>query len=435
MGAGRAISPCTIGWVTKSEWRTDLGQSFVPSDSSPDYSLFKTFRVALRGTSPTGHYFHQFGDRPEQQLGQVPCVDDTLASDYPQAGHHDVEYHGNSAYLAHQDPASGVVQGPDHGTPHGLVQHHHTATLPTHHPQGQAGMMMDTSQMGHHGMGTPTFGAPGSIITPIYQPMPATQAQGRHTPTGTKRQRPDDMEMPIHSVSNLEHAELVGMHHTHMGAAYGLGVPTHGAGPHEHPTHHHHRLPDSGPFARVRGREEGGGGGAPSVVGQEGMPKPAKRPKGPKLKFTPEDDQLLIDLKEQKNLTWRQIADFFPGRSSGTLQVRYCTKLKAKTKQWNDEMVRRDSEMFYGTTSHPPACVKHRCQAKTLYLTPEQDRKLRAALDDYENGKWRVISSRLGTGFTPAACRERADELWGDAPADVEEATSVPETSGSEQSE
>jgi hypothetical protein len=69
------------------------------------------------------------------------------------------------------------------------------------------------------------------------------------------------------------------------------------------------------------------------------MPPPAPRPKGPKLKFTPEDDQLLVDLKEKKNLTWKQIADFFPGRSSGTLQVRYCTKLKAKTTNWTDEMV------------------------------------------------------------------------------------------------
>lgn len=79
--------------------------------------------------------------------------------------------------------------------------------------------------------------------------------------------------------------------------------------------------------------------GPPSVVGQEGMPQPALRPRGPKLKFTPEDDQLLVDLKEKKNLTWKQIADFFPGRSSGTLQVRYCTKLKAKTTVWTDEMV------------------------------------------------------------------------------------------------
>jgi hypothetical protein len=69
------------------------------------------------------------------------------------------------------------------------------------------------------------------------------------------------------------------------------------------------------------------------------MPAPAPRPRGPKLKFTPEDDSLLVELKEKKNLTWKQIADFFPGRSSGTLQVRYCTKLKAKTTAWTDEMV------------------------------------------------------------------------------------------------
>jgi hypothetical protein len=76
------------------------------------------------------------------------------------------------------------------------------------------------------------------------------------------------------------------------------------------------------------------------------MPQPAPRPRGPKLKFTPEDDQLLVDLKEKKNLTWKQIADFFPGRSSGTLQVRYCTKLKAKTTVWTDEMVSSHTARF-----------------------------------------------------------------------------------------
>jgi hypothetical protein len=79
------------------------------------------------------------------------------------------------------------------------------------------------------------------------------------------------------------------------------------------------------------------------MVGQSGMPTPAPRPKGPKLKFTAEDDALLVELKETKNLTWKQIADFFPGRSSGTLQVRYCTKLKAKTTVWTDDMVREDA--------------------------------------------------------------------------------------------
>lgn len=76
-----------------------------------------------------------------------------------------------------------------------------------------------------------------------------------------------------------------------------------------------------------------------SVVGNPGMPKPAARPAGPNLRFTPENDALLVDLKEAKDLSWKQIADFFPGRSSGTLQVRYCTKLKAKEISWTEPLV------------------------------------------------------------------------------------------------
>ena len=107
-------------------------------------------------------------------------------------------------------------------------------------------------------------------------------------------------------------------------------------------SHHHHRLPYQPPptkSQRLGEPEEE----HTSVVGQPGMPEPAARPKGPKLKFTAEDDALLVELKETKNLTWKQIADFFPGRSSGTLQVRYCTKLKAKTTTWTEEMVRQDA--------------------------------------------------------------------------------------------
>ncbi|KAH2909641.1 hypothetical protein KXW25_003890 [Aspergillus fumigatus] len=117
--------------------------------------------------------------------------------------------------------------------------------------------------------------------------------------------------------------------------------------------------------------------GLPSVVGQAGMPDPAPRPRGPKLKFTPEEDALLVELKEHKNLTWKQISDFFPGRTSGTLQVRYCTKLATKNTNWTDEMVQR----------------------------------LRNAIRDYENSRWRIIAAKVGHGFTPTNCREKAAEL------------------------
>lgn len=134
--------------------------------------------------------------------------------------------------------------------------------------------------------------------------------------------------------------------------------------------------------------------GMTSVVGREGMPEPATRPRGPKLKFSAQEDQMLIDLKENKNLTWKQIADFFPGRTSGTLQVRYCTKLKAKTVIWTEDTV----------------ITVPRCLSESLADRP-QVQKLRQAMQDYENDKWRMIAAKVGNGFSPTACQEKAEEL------------------------
>ena len=47
-------------------------------------------------------------------------------------------------------------------------------------------------------------------------------------------------------------------------------------------------------------------------------------------RFLSEDDQLLIELKEDRGLPWKEIAKFFPERSGGSLQVRYCTRLKSR---------------------------------------------------------------------------------------------------------
>ena len=87
---------------------------------------------------------------------------------------------------------------------------------------------------------------------------------------------------------------------------------------------------------------------AASVSGSEsGFHPQARPPSGPKAKFTLEDDALLIELKEKHELTWKKISEFFPGRSSGTLQVRYCTKLKAKGVTWTDEMVGKLQMTFF----------------------------------------------------------------------------------------
>lgn len=93
-----------------------------------------------------------------------------------------------------------------------------------------------------------------------------------------------------------------------------------------------HNVNASTPISRPMDRSQ-------EFLDDEGNPLQARRPSGPKAKFTPEDDALLVDLKEKHDLTWKGISDFFPGRSSGTLQVRYCTKLKAKGVNWTEDMV------------------------------------------------------------------------------------------------
>ncbi|KAI5926439.1 MYB DNA-binding domain-containing protein [Camillea tinctor] len=339
-------------------------------------------------------------------LWRDPCFEGTLAGNYRVGPDYHVDYSPQESHPAEQSQTPHAYDTHSHhrGNPmqqhtghgslheqsqshshshHAMSQHHPSH----HHPHHQ--ILMDPGHLGGH-PGTrhmghqPSHYAPGPsphavVGPPLYPAMTPTQPHS----AGSKRGRPDDLDLSVPGIPDLEQGDLDSMQQSSMGAAYAQAAGS-------APTHHHHRLPDQGPPSKMMRREGdgsigGSGGGAPSVVGQAGMPPPAPRPRGPKLKFTPEDDALLIDLKENKSLTWKQIADFFPGRSSGTLQVRYCTKLKAKTTQWTDET----------------------------------DQKLRTALQDYENEKWRFVSNKVGPGFTPQACRERAAQLLG---GEVEEA-------------
>ncbi|PCD20097.1 hypothetical protein FGRA07_11799 [Fusarium graminearum] len=124
-------------------------------------------------------------------------------------------------------------------------------------------------------------------------------------------------------------ADLCGMQQRPPGAAFARTAAFAVPQSQQRPVHHHHHLLDSEPPSKMMGRDDELGG-APNVVGQVEMPDPAPRPRGSKLKFTPEDDQLLIELKENKNLAWKHITEFFPGRSSGTLQVLYSEHTKMR---------------------------------------------------------------------------------------------------------
>jgi hypothetical protein len=45
-------------------------------------------------------------------------------------------------------------------------------------------------------------------------------------------------------------------------------------------------------------------------------------------RFLPDEDDRLIELKEERGLPWSRIVKHFPGRTKGSLQVRYSTRLK-----------------------------------------------------------------------------------------------------------
>lgn len=103
----------------------------------------------------------------------------------------------------------------------------------------------------------------------------------------------------------------------------------------------------------------------------------SRRKKPPKAKFTAEDDDLLVDLKEKRKLTWKQIAEHFNGRTAGALQVRYCTKLKGRSIVWNDEDVEA----------------------------------LHEAIKEYEEERWIIVSQKMGSKFTASICRDKFKQV------------------------
>lgn len=45
-------------------------------------------------------------------------------------------------------------------------------------------------------------------------------------------------------------------------------------------------------------------------------------------------------------------------------------------------------------------------------------------MDEYENDKWRLIAAKVGSGFSPVACQEKAEELEIQEDSDEDEASS-----------
>lgn len=217
----------------------------------------------------------------------------------------------------------------------------HVPNVPTGSASGLGALRLEPQHqhhnaqilLGSHGMThahSPDGFSTGQQVTYSQTMQHHTQAGGRKRPHGLV-----DIEIASLPPTHVEH---------HMQSMTPISPPIMTFGPQPAQAYHSHGLPETRGSKTPRLGDAAdpalGQASSRSVVGNADMPLPAPRPRGPKLKFTADDDRLLMELKEIKNLTWKQIADFFPGRSSGTLQVRYCTKLKAKTTQWSAESVR-----------------------------------------------------------------------------------------------
>lgn len=125
-------------------------------------------------------------------------------------------------------------------------------------------------------------------------------------------------------------------------------------------------------------QKEGGMGspdaGKPSSPNAEFRIAPMRNSKA---KFTADDDELLIELKENQKYSWKRIAQHFPGRTPGALQVRYCTKLRKKSQNW----------------------------------TSDDLKDLTKAVQDYHNEKWHIVAQKMDNKFTSNACREQYELL------------------------
>jgi hypothetical protein len=57
-------------------------------------------------------------------------------------------------------------------------------------------------------------------------------------------------------------------------------------------------------------------------------------------------------------------------------------------------------------------------------LTLTQVQRLRTAIQDYDNDRWRFISSKVGSGFSAAACKAKAEEIEAEDMREDEDASS-----------
>ncbi|KAF4221643.1 hypothetical protein CNMCM6457_001794 [Aspergillus fumigatiaffinis] len=85
-----------------------------------------------------------------------------------------------------------------------------------------------------------------------------------------------------------------------------------------------------------------------------------------------EEDKLLMKLKQKDHLPWSEIMKHFPGRTKGSLQVRYSTKLRSL--RWTDEISEEASGL--DSSLHESACSRGHSGYQQRYGQPRARRRV-----------------------------------------------------------
>ncbi|KAJ5131011.1 uncharacterized protein N7515_007050 [Penicillium bovifimosum] len=299
--------------------------------------------------------------------------------------------HGNGKDAGpDEDTSYGAAQSPSHDRPD--AHYHHDTMLSSFGSPSTFITDRPLPRQPPLHFEAPHYGLP-SLRDSLRQPLDGNESEVNQNTDHTYGQRPvlhsGQMNMLPYpfpgETADLgpypAHGDPLGSHHiSHQEYSHAAA-----------PSHHllHHRIPSQGPSslpsnARISRVQDSGRSKETkepidlSFLNMPGLPERFPEPKVSKTRFGKKEDSVVVTLKEQFNLSWKQIAWFFPGRQPGTLQVRYCNLLKVRHVDWDDE----------------------------------KDAKLKQYIEEYEENKWHFISRKMGRHrISPEACRRRAAEL------------------------
>ena len=112
--------------------------------------------------------------------------------------------------------------------------------------------------------------------------------------------------------------------------------------------------------------------------------------------YSEDDDELLIQLKEKDKLPWDEIAEYFPERTKGTLQVHYCTKLKNRSQTSKYKKRKITNSAKESGERYPSRFSMDLLDPQLQDALPSSTSILPATADSTEDAHGSILSTTLG---------------------------------------